>query len=77
MTQTGSSDGIRNGSSNAISDSGSNVAVMATGNGRGQQMAATAATAAMAAKQSDGIKDGISDSGRRWRQTTGGSNGDG
>ena len=50
---------------------------MATGNGRGQQMAATAATAAMAAKQSDGVNDGVSDSGRLWRQATGGSDGDG
>jgi hypothetical protein len=40
-------------------------------------MAATAATAAMAAKQSDGINNGISDSGRQWRQVTGGSDGDG
>jgi len=33
---------------------------MAIGNGRGQQMEATSA----AAKQSDGVKDGVSDSGR-------------
>jgi len=48
---------------------------MATGNGRGQQMEATVATAAMAAKQSDGVNNGVSNSGRRWRQATGGSDG--
>ena len=47
--------------------------LMATGNGRGQQMAGTAATAATASKQSDGVNDGVSDSGRRWWQATGGS----
>ena len=57
----------------------STAAAMATGDGNRQRKrtadGATAATAAMAAKQSDGIKDGVSDSGRRWRQATGGSNG--